>query len=81
MKIVTGIEFLGTQAVVDAETVRFVMPDGQQLFEVSIGKDGASLEIRAPDNCKVNGRLHSNRIRIEPNVANSITLRTAPYDE
>lgn len=60
--------------------VDFVTDDDRIMFSVRIGKDGRSLEINACDTCKVGGVLYSTSILVAPNVTNSITVSTKPYD-
>lgn len=84
MKIKTGHPILKNVAEVDADAVLFVVGEGDNeraMFEVSIGKDGRSIEVRAPDTCFVNGTLYANKLRIEPCVSNSITISCPRYDD
>ena len=81
MKIVSGHPLMNTEADVAGHEVRFLDDNGRAMFEVSIGKDGASIEVRAPDTCIVDGKLYNNRLLISPNVSNSITIKCPLYDE
>lgn len=62
----------------DAE---FVAADGRTMFEVRARKDGRSIEVRAVNNCKVNGRIYSTSLQVAPQVTNVIYVSTVPYDE
>jgi hypothetical protein len=47
--------------------VRFVTDDGRTMFEVHIGQDGRSIEIRG---------VHNSSLVACPNASNSLTIRT-----
>lgn len=81
MKIQSGHPLVGDVARVVGKSVRFVCDDDRVMFEVHVGTDGKSIEIRAVENCKVGGILYSSRLLIEPNVSNSITVSVARYDD
>ncbi len=80
MKIQTGMKLMNDVEPVAGKCVDFVTDDDRIAFSVRIGKDGRSLEISAGDNYKVNGVLYSTSILVAPNVTNSITVSTKPYD-
>ncbi len=80
MKIISGSEFLKTATPVKGDEVRFIAEDGQEMFQVRIGDDGRSIEIRAVDCCKVGKILYSHRLTVSPNVANQNTVSVHPYD-
>lgn len=65
---------------VAGKSVDFVTDDDRIVFSVAIGSDGRSLEIRACDTYKVDGVLYSTSLLVAPNVTNSITVSTKPYD-
>jgi hypothetical protein len=61
-------------------SVEFIAEDGRQMFEVYVGKDGRSLTIRGINTCKVGDTLYSAYLQVEPQAANSITVRTREWD-
>jgi hypothetical protein len=64
----------------DAKGVRFVAEDGRTMFEVHVGKDGTSIEIRGVDVTHVENVLYDSRLAACPNASNSLTIRVCPYD-
>jgi hypothetical protein len=80
MKIQTGMKLMNDVKPVAGKRVDFVTDDDRIVFAVRIGKDGRSLEISARDNYEVDGVLYSTSILVAPNVTNSITVSTKPYD-
>jgi hypothetical protein len=64
----------------EATDAKFVADDGRDMFSVSIGKDGRSLEVRALNCCKVDGVLYSTQILVIPQVSNSVRIEAARYD-
>lgn len=80
MKIQTGLAPMGDVKPVEGQWVDFVVENDRVMFSVQIGSDGRSLEIRACDTVKVNGVLYSTHILVSPNVSNSITVSTKPYE-
>lgn len=81
MRIETGHPITGDVAEVAGRCVRFVGEDGQTMFEVSVGKDGKSLEVRSVENAKVAGVLHGTILHVIPNASNSVTVAVVPYDD
>jgi hypothetical protein len=81
MKIEIGHSITNDVKTVDADRVRFVANDGNTMFEVSICKDGRSLEIRGINVCKVDGVLYSETIDIRPRTSNSVEIRARLYDD
>ena len=65
----------------DAKAVRFVTDDGRCMFEVTTGKDGRSIEVRAVETTKVGGAIYESLLDVRPNVANSVTILTRRYEE
>lgn len=80
MHIETGHPVTADRAVVDASRVRFLIDD-RCMFEVSIGDDGRSIEVRAVEMVKVDGRVYAAKLAVEPNVSNSVTIRTTEYQD
>lgn len=80
MKLETGHPVTGDAKPIDGQIVRFIAEDGRCMFEVSVNKDGRSIEVRAVELYKVKDRLYEARIMIEPHVSNSITIRTPRYE-
>jgi len=81
VKIETGHELLKNVAPVNSDTVRFVADDGRTIFEVSIGKDGRSLDVRAVDNCVIGGELYAARLVVAPHASNSASVRVPRYED
>ena len=80
MKICTGHRLTGDEAEVMADAVRFKTEDGRTAFEVCIGKDGRSLEIRAVEPIKANGTIYGTQLLVVPRVSNSVRVATEEYD-
>jgi len=70
---------LGEELTTDR--IRLCVDDGRTMFDVSIGKDGRSIEICAVDTVRVKNVLYSNRIIVEPRASNFVVVRTVPYDD
>jgi hypothetical protein len=70
LHIETGHRITDNVDILAAKGVRFVTDDGRTRFEVRIGQDGRSIEIKS--------------VRLSlvacPNASNSLTIRTLPYD-
>jgi putative heme iron utilization protein len=64
----------------DAKGVRFVAEDGRTMFEVHVGKDGASIEVRSVDVTRVGNVLYDSKLAACPNASNSLTIRVCRYD-
>ena len=79
VKIVTGSEHFGDKKSHEFDRVTFEAADGNSMFEVSIGPDGRSIEVRGIESCKVDKMLFSERLLIEPHMSNSITIRTKAW--
>jgi hypothetical protein len=60
--------------------VRFVTDDGRTMFEVHVGKDSRSIEVRGVDVTKVGDVLYDKNLAACPNASNSLTIRVLPYD-
>lgn len=65
---------------IDAKSVRFVNDDYRTLFEVCIGRDGRSIEVRGIDVVSVDGALYGSYLAALPNAANSLTIALRHYD-
>lgn len=78
LKIETG--HIKDIIAVPGNAVRFVAEDGRTMFEVTCGKDGTSIEVRAVELCRVQGTLYDTHLCIEPKVTNSVVIRTRVYD-
>jgi hypothetical protein len=50
------------------------------MFEVHIGQDGRSIEIRGVDVTKVKDLIYDSSLVACPNASNSLTIRTLLYD-
>lgn len=60
--------------------VRFVTDDNRTMFEVHIGRDGKSIEVRGVDATRVDDLLYGSSLAACPNAANSLTIRVLPYE-
>lgn len=78
--IETGHPVTQDTEIIDAKIVRFVNNDSRTLFEVGIGKDSKSIEIRGIDVVRVDGKLYGSYLAALPNAANSLTIELRPYD-
>jgi hypothetical protein len=81
LHIETGHPVTKDIQVLPVKGVRFVTDDDRTLFEVSIGKDGRSIQIRGVDVTKVGDMLYSSSLAACPEAANSLSIRTLPYDD
>lgn len=63
-----------------SKSVRFVTDDGRTMFEVNLGKDGTSIEVRGVDVTRVEGLLYNSSLAACPNASNSLTIRVLPFD-
>ena len=81
MKIRTGMRLMDDLVDVPGDRVVFVTDDGDEMFEVRIGKNGKSIDIRGIDDCRVNGEIYSCALDIKPHVSNSITIAVRPYEK
>jgi len=79
MKIVAG-RYGEEEKEIGFNRVRFVTPDGHGMFEVKIGDDGVSIEIRGIESSFVNGTVYTDALNIEPNCSNVVTIRTKKYE-
>ena len=71
---------MGDVTEVPGDSVRFVCDSGRTMFEVRVGIDGKSVEVRGVERTRVNGVLYATSLCVIPHVANSITVTAAPYD-
>jgi len=63
------------------DRIRFVNQEGRCLFEVRIGDDQASIEVRAVDTHRIGDVIHDDALTIRPESSNKITLSTPAYPE
>ena len=79
MHIETGHSITQDAQILDgARYVRFV-EDGHTVFEVSINKEAASIEIRSVECVKVDEVLYDpHKMSVSPQSANSITVSLLP---
>jgi hypothetical protein len=80
LHIETGHPITNDVDILAAKSVRFVTDDGRTMFEVHIGQDGRSIEIRGVDVTKVEDLIYSSSLVACPNASNSLTIRTLLYD-
>lgn len=81
LRIESGHPLFGDDKPAEGNAVRFIAEDGHTMFDVTAGKDGRSIEVRAVDVTSVDGKLFGARIEIRPNAANSVTIRVPPYGD
>ncbi len=81
MKIATGHPVSADQVIHDFKEVRFLTDDGRPIFEVRIGADGRSIEVRGVDSYKHDGTIYTEALEIRPRYANGVEIRTLPYEE
>lgn len=79
MKIVTSDSLEATRQVIEGTSVRFVAEDGRDAFEVSIGRDGRSIEVRGISSYRVDGVLYREKLEICAEASNSITISSKPH--
>ena len=81
LRIESGHPVTADVKAVEGKAVPFVTGDGRTMFEVRSGDDGQSIEVRAVEMTKHNGRIHSNHLLIEPRYANGVTVRAPIYQQ
>lgn len=79
LHIETGHPITKDVQALPARGVRFVTDDDRTMFEVHIGQDGRSIEVRGVDVTKVGDMLYGSSLAACPNASNSLTIRTLPY--
>lgn len=80
LHIESGHPVIGDVAKVDGNFVRFVTDTGRVLFEVRIASD-RSIEVRAIEMTKIDGKLFDARVLVSPAYSNSVIISTAQYEE
>ena len=80
LHIETGHPITNDVDILAAKGVRFVTDDGRTMFDVHIGQDGRSIEIRGVDVTKVEDLIYDSSLVACPNASNSLTIRTLLYD-
>lgn len=81
LHIESGHPYMADVKNVAGNFVRIVTEDGRTMFEVTVGKDGRSIEIRGVECCKVDGAIYAEQLSIQPNSSNSVTIRPVLYEE
>ena len=81
LHIETGYKITSNAQRIDANGVRFVTENGQTMFEVDIGKDGKSIEVRGVDRTKVDEVAYGSNLAACPNASNSLTVRVCRYSD
>lgn len=66
---------------IESNRVRLVAEDGHVAFEIMIGADGRSVEVRGVDSFTVNHVLYSNALEIRASGSNKVTIRAQAYDD
>ena len=79
LHIETGHKITRDAQTIDANGVRFVTENGQTMFEVDIGEDGKSIEVRGVDSTKVEEVRYGSKLAACPNASNSLTVRVCRY--
>lgn len=80
MKISTGHPVSADEVIHDFKTVRFLTDEGRPMFEVSIGSDGRSIEVRGVDCYKFDGAIYTEALEVRPRYSNGIEIRTIKYE-
>ena len=80
MKLVTGGHWGVEAKDLEDDIVSVVAEDGRTMFEVTLGKDGHSIEIRSYAACKVGGVLYDSRMLIQPESVSAVVIQARPYD-
>lgn len=79
LRIETGHVVTGNVKQVDATAVRIVTQDGRTLFAIELGDDGRSIELRAVDVTRVDGKMYESSLQLHPRSSNSVIVRTREY--
>lgn len=79
MKIATGHPVSDDEIIHDFKEVRFLTDDGKPVFEVSIGEDGRSIEVRGVNTYTFDGSIYTEALEIRPRYTNSVEIRTVLY--
>ena len=79
MKIQSGHAIMATEKDVEGKFVRFIDDDGRCLFEVHICDEPGAIEVRGSETHKINGKIHTEALMIEPRFSNSIRISTKPW--
>lgn len=58
-----------------------VTEDGRPAFEITIGENGISIEIRAQSCVKVNDTIYDSRLVVRPVVSNVIQVLLSRYED
>ena len=81
LKIESGHPVRADVQPVAGTRVRFVTDDGRTMFEVCVGRDGRSIELRAVDTTTHGDELYDIWLLVQPVSANTVLVRTAKYVE
>lgn len=81
MKIQTGHKVTADVKEVKAKSVSFCTDDGRVMFEVSICKDGKSIEVRGVENTKHNEIIYTSSLIVKPRYSNSIEIHTNTWGD
>jgi hypothetical protein len=60
--------------------VRFLCDDGKAVFEVSIGDDGRSIEVRGVGSYCHGGDVYIEALEFSPRFSNVVEIRTKKYE-
>ncbi len=80
LRIESGHPVHGDVAPVLSDMVRFITEDGRAMFEVAVGMDGRSIEVRSVETTKVDGVIYDTTLEITPRATNLVIVRTERYD-
>ena len=80
MKLVTGGHYGIEAQDLEDNTVSVVAEDGRTMFEIILGKDGHSIEVRSFAACKVGGILYDSRLLVQPESVSAVVIQARPYD-
>lgn len=80
MEMVAGGMFGIEPVEIEGHLVRILAEDGRDMFEVRLGEDGHSIEVRGVTCCKVGGVLYREHLVIEPRSANVVIISAKPME-
>jgi hypothetical protein len=81
LHIESGHPVSGDVAQIGGHLVRFVTEDGRCMFEITIGNDGTSIDVRGVGTTKVDGVLYSEKIHVRPIASNAMTVHVCRHTD
>jgi len=80
LHIESGHPVMADAQRVSGDKVRFVTDDGRTMFEVGVGRDGRSIEVRGVETTKHDGQIYDCWLLLQPGSSNAVTVRTVRYE-